>query len=94
MEQLDDILRAFVNEKNKFGNRSGQIRDEEKMAAVKKLMLESPLNFRVRVTTLTDEELLIALENIIIEWVSTVQITKLKKFDTIAPMYIGKGREG
>ena len=40
MEQLDDILRTFTNEMNKFENRFGKIRDEEKMLAVKKLMLE------------------------------------------------------
>ena len=36
MEQFDDILRMFTNEMNKFENRFGKIRDEEKMLAVKK----------------------------------------------------------
>ena len=36
MEQFDDILRTFTNEMNKFENRFGKIRDEEKMLAVKK----------------------------------------------------------
>ena len=44
VEQLDDILRTFTNEMNKFKNRFGEIWDEEKMLAVKKLMLESLLN--------------------------------------------------
>ena len=32
--QFDDILRTFTNEINKFENRFGKIRDEEKMLAV------------------------------------------------------------
>ena len=36
VEQFDDILRMFTNEMNKFENRFGKIRDEEKMLAVKK----------------------------------------------------------
>ena len=38
VEQFDDILRTFTNEMNKFENRFGKIRDEEKMLAVEKLM--------------------------------------------------------
>ena len=44
VEQFDDILRTFTNEMNKFKNRFGEIWDEEKMLAVKKLMPESLLN--------------------------------------------------
>ena len=44
MEQLDDILRTFINEKNKFENRCGLLRDEEKMLAVKKLILRACCN--------------------------------------------------
>ena len=58
------------------------------MLTVKKLMLESLLHFRFRGRTQTYEELLIALENIIIDRVSTVQTTKQRKDDTIAPMEI------
>ena len=58
---------TFINETNKFENRLGKTRDEEKMLAVKKLMLDSLLNFRFRGTTLNYEELPIALENIIID---------------------------
>ena len=36
MEQFDDILRTFTNEMNKFKNRFGKIRDEEKNLAVQK----------------------------------------------------------
>ena len=43
VEQLDDILRTFTNEMNKFDNIFGKIRDEEKMFAVKTLMPESLL---------------------------------------------------
>ena len=50
VEQVDDILRTFVNETNKFENRFGKVRDEEKMLAVKKLMLS---NFRFRGTTMS-----------------------------------------
>ena len=62
VEQFDDILRTFINETNKFENRFGTIRDEEKMLAVKKLMLESLLNCRFRETTMSYSELLIAVE--------------------------------
>ena len=53
VKQFDDILRTFINETNKFENRFGTIRDEEKMLAVKKLMLESLLNCRFRETTMS-----------------------------------------
>ena len=51
VEQFDDILRTFINER-KIENRLGRVRDEEKMLAVKKLMPESQLNFRFRGTTM------------------------------------------
>ena len=44
VEQFDDILRTFANEMNKFENRFGKIRDEEKMLAVKELMPDSLLD--------------------------------------------------
>ena len=74
MEQLDDILRTFINEMNKFENRFGKIRDEEKMLAVKKLVPESLLlhNYRFRGTTMSYSKLFVALENIIIDKVATV----------------------
>ena len=78
MEQFDDILKTFINETNKFEKGFGKIRDEEQMLAVEKLMLESLLNFRFRGATLKYEELLIALENIIIEMVSTTPTTRQK----------------
>ena len=53
VEQFDDILRTFINDTNKFENRFGTIRDEEKMLAVKKMMLESLLNYRFRGTTVS-----------------------------------------
>ena len=65
MEQLDDIMRTFVNETNKCEIRFGKIRDEEKMFAVKKLMCESLLSFRSREATLKCAELPVASENII-----------------------------
>ena len=60
-----------MNETNQFDNRFCEIRDEEQMLAVKKSVLESLLNFRFRGTTLKYKEILIALENIIIDKVST-----------------------
>ena len=72
VEQFDDILRTFTNEMSKSENRFGKIRDEEKMLAVKKLMPESLLNYRFRGTTMSYSELFLALENIIIDKVSTV----------------------
>ena len=52
-------------------------------------MPESLLNYRSRGTTLPYEELLIALENSIIDKVTTHSIPKVKKIDTIALMEIG-----
>ena len=85
-EQFDGILRTFINETNKFENRLGKTRDEGKMLAVKKLMLDSLLNFRFRGTILNYEELPNALENIIIDMVSRASATREMKFDTRAPM--------
>ena len=49
-------------------NRFGTVSAVEKMLAVKKLMLERWLNCRFRGTTMSySEELLIALENIIVD---------------------------
>ena len=67
VEKFDDILRAFKNEMTKFENRFGRIQDEEKVLAVKKLMPESLLNYRFRGTAMSYDELIIALENIIID---------------------------
>ena len=66
-EQLDDILRTFLNETNIFQNRFGKTKDEEKgMLALKKLMLGSMLNNRFRRATMPHDELLTALDNVII----------------------------
>ena len=89
VEQFDDILRTFTNEMTKFENRFGKIRDEEKVLAVKKLMPESLLNNRFRGTAMPYGELIIALENIIIDKVSTVPTARSRKHDTRAPMEIG-----
>ena len=51
VEQFDDILRNFINETNKHEERFGNIRDEEQILAVKKLMPENLLNYRFRGTT-------------------------------------------
>ena len=71
VEQFDDIFRNFINETNKYEGRFGKIRDEEKILAVKRLMAKSLLNYRFRGTTLPYEELLIALENIIVDKFTT-----------------------
>ena len=89
VEQFDDVLRTFKNEMTKFENRFGKIRDEEKVLAVKKLMPEILLNYRFRGTTMSYDELIIALENIIIDKVSTVSTARSRKYDTSAPMEIG-----
>ena len=52
-------------------------------------MPERLLNYRFRGTTLPYEELLIALENIIIEMLTTHSVSKVKKIDTSAPKEIG-----
>ena len=89
VEQFDDILRTFTNEMTKFEHRFGKIRDEEKVLAVKKLMPESLPNCRFRGTAMPYGELIIALENIIIDKVSTVPTARSRKHDTGAPMEIG-----
>ena len=52
MEQFDDILKTFINEMNKIKSTFGEIKHEEKMLAVKKLMPESLLNYKFRGTTM------------------------------------------
>ena len=79
VEQLDDILRTFTSEMNKFEKRFGKIRDEEKMLAVKKLMPESLLNCRFRGKTVSYSELLVALEYIIIYRVATIPTARSRK---------------
>ena len=89
VEQFGDILRTFMHEMNKFENRLCQIREEEKMLAVKKLMPESLLNYRFRGTTMSYSELIVALEKIIIDKVAMVPTARGRKHDTSAPMEIG-----
>ena len=55
----------------------------------KKMMPESLLNCRFRGTTLPHDELLITLENIIIDKVTTHSASKVEKTDTSAPKEIG-----
>ena len=89
VEQFDDILRTLIKEMNKFENRFGKIRDEEKMFAVKKLMPESLLKCRFRGTTMSYSDLLVALENIIIDKVVTSPVARSRNNDKSAPMEIG-----
>ena len=79
VEQFDYTLGTFTSEMNKCENRFGKIRDEEKMLAVKKLMPESFLNYRFRGATMPYCELIIALDNIIIDKVSTVPSSKSRR---------------
>ena len=88
VEQLDDVLRTFINETNKFKNRFGTIRDEEKMFVVKKLMPESLFNCRLRGTTMSYDELLIA-ENIIIDKVATVPTARRRRWMSTKEQAIG-----
>ena len=57
-----------------------------KKLAVKILMLQSLLNYRLRGTTMSYSELLVALENIIVDKVATVPTVRSRKADTSAPM--------
>ena len=66
----------------------GTIRDGEKMPAVKKLMLESLLNFRLHGTTMSHDQLLMVLQNIVIDKVAIVPTSRIRKIDTSAPMEI------
>ena len=88
VEQFDNILRTFTNVMNNFENSFGKIRDVEKILAVKKLMPGSLLNNRFRGTTMSNRELFVALENIIVDKVVTVPTARNKKHDTSAPMEI------
>ena len=67
----------------------GIMRAEENVFAVKKLMPESLLNFKISGTTLSYDELLIAWENTIIDKVATVPTARNRKIDTGAPMGMG-----
>ena len=88
-EQLDDILRNFIVETNMHEGGYAKIRDEEKILAVRKLMPESLLKYRLRGKTLPYEGLAIALENIM-DKVRTRSASKVKKNDTSAPLDIGR----
>ena len=59
------------------------------MFTIKKLVLESQLNYRFRGTTMSHSELLVALVNIIIDQIATVPTARDRKIDTSAPMEIG-----
>ena len=76
VEQLDDILRTFVNDTNSFENKFGMCRDGEKMLTARKLMLESLLNHRFRGKTMSYSELLVSLENIIVDKAATVSTVR------------------
>ena len=76
--------RTFTNEIKKFENRFG------KMLAVKKLMPESLLKYRLRGTTMLYSELIVALENIMVDKVVTDPTARNKKHDTSAPLEIGR----
>ena len=89
VEHFDDFWRTFTNEMNKFENRVGKNRYEEKMLAVKKLMPECLLKYRFRGTTKSDSELVVALENVIIDKVAMVPTARGRKHDTNAQMEIG-----
>ena len=67
-KDVEQLLTTLVKETNKFETRFGKIRDEKKMLVVKTMMLERLSNSRLRGATLNYEELLVALENIIIDW--------------------------
>ena len=70
-KDVDEFLKTFTTEMTKFENRFGKIRDVEKVLAIKKLMPESLLNSKFRRTEVPYGELIITLENIIIDIVST-----------------------
>ena len=93
VEQSDDILRNFINEKNKYEGRFGKIRDEEKTPAVRRLMPGSLLNYRFRGVTLPYEELLIALKNIILDKATTHSASEVEKIDTSAPTELDVAQE-
>ena len=83
------ISNISEGDRAKDEDRFGTIRDEEKMLAVKKPMLESLLNDRLRATTTSYSELLLAQLNIIIDKVERVPTARNRKIDTSAPMEIG-----
>ena len=71
VELFDDILRTFINEANKYKRRFAEIRDEENTLAGQRLI---SLNYLVRDTTMTNDVLITALENIILDKVPTAPI--------------------
>ena len=89
VEQFYDILRNCINETNKYEGMFGKIRVEEETLTEKNLMLEGLRNYRFRETTLPYEEWRIALQNIIMDKVTTHSVSKVKKIDTSALMEIG-----
>ena len=58
------------------------------------MMLESVSNYRLRGTTMSCSDLLVALENIVIGEVATALTSRIRKIDTSAPMEIGMAAKG
>ena len=79
LHQRDEQVRRKVLENPRRREDSGR----------EKVDPESLLNCRFRGTTLPCEELLDALEDIIIDKVTTHSVSKVKKIDTRAPVEIG-----
>ena len=64
------------------------------MLAIKKLMSESLLNFRLRGTTMSYDELLVASEKFVIDKDATVPTARNRKIDTSALVEIGMTAKG
>ena len=89
VEQLDDILKNFINETNKYEDWFGENPRRREDSGSEKLMPESLLNYRFRGTTFPYEDLLMALDNIVTDKVTSHSASKVKKIETKAPMDIG-----
>ena len=81
VEQFDGIFGNFINETNKYEGRFGKIREDLSRKELAELSI--PWHHTA------NEELLIALDNIIIDKVTTRSASKVKKIDTSAPQDIG-----
>ena len=93
-DHFDDILGTSIYETSKSQSWVCKIRDEQKTLPVKKLMPKSLLIHKFRDATVTYDELITALENIIIDKIMTADILKTKESRHVQPSGHWNGRKG
>ena len=81
MEHFVDILTTFINDVNKSHHIFGKPTNEESTLADNKLMCESLLNYGFRGTTLSYEELIIAIGEIVDRTTTVSNLTERERHE-------------